>query len=79
MLILQPERALNLNRPLKHRVIQKTLRRRIFKLSWDEQFEAKFRKVIGVYLDPHRAGSRFRQGRRPVTGSRPFRVNETTN
>jgi hypothetical protein len=30
-------------------------RTRIFKLSCDEQFEAKFWDVIGVYLDPHRA------------------------
>ena len=31
-------------------------RTRIFKLSCDEQFEAKFWDVIGVYLDPRQCG-----------------------
>jgi hypothetical protein len=41
--LLKPERSTNDIKP--HRT-------RIFKLSCDQQFEAKFWDVIGVYLDP---------------------------
>jgi hypothetical protein len=33
-------------------MVERFFRKRIFKLSCDEQFEAKFWDVIGVYLDP---------------------------